>query len=89
MPYIAPSDRDRLRPVLDEFSKALKERKMTAGELNYLVTAMCIHFMSSRGENYAVHNEVVGVLECARQEYCRRWVSPYEDAKLRENGDLP
>ncbi len=38
--------------------------------------------------NYSKANELVGVLECVKQEFYRRQVVPYEEEKIRENGDL-
>ena len=38
--------------------------------------------------NYSKANELVGVLECVKQEFYRRQVVPYEEEKIGENGDL-
>jgi hypothetical protein len=37
---------------------------------------------------YAEINEVVGVLECCKLELYRRLAAPYEDTKIKENGDV-
>ena len=65
-------------------------RPATAGELNYCITRImnyylgCNHFQPS----YVAYNEVMGVLECVKQEFYRRMVAPYEDKKCEENGDV-
>ncbi len=80
MPYIRQSDRVEIlsgaRPA------------QTAGELNFQLTAVARAYLGARGESYAVFNEVVGALECAKLELYRRMVAPYEDHKMAENGDV-
>ena len=57
------------------------------GVLNYIITRLC-HWWLGDSPNYEKFNEVIGVLECAKQELYRRKVSPYEDEKINENGDV-
>ena len=59
-----------------------------AGELNFFISHMCKQYVQLHGKNYGVLNEVIGVLECAKLEVYRRVVAPYEDIKIRENGDI-
>jgi hypothetical protein len=33
-------------------------------------------------------NEIVGALECCKQEFIRRKLNPYEDKKIKENSDV-
>jgi len=80
MPYIKRRDRERLS---EEDSQPFN-----SGELNYLITRMIHDYIEARGVSYGALNEVIGVLECAKQEFYRRIVSPYEDIKMRENGDV-
>lgn len=77
MPYI--EQKDRLGPTM------IAE---TPGELNYLITTLINEYVSTKGKNYAILNEVVGVLECAKLELYRRVAAPYEDAKCDMNGDV-
>lgn len=59
------------------------------GELNYLITRLCLRYMHERGgPSYALLNEIVGVLESAKLEFYRRAVAPYESAKAQANGDV-
>jgi hypothetical protein len=80
MPYIHPRDRERL-----DFDH--EPDPLTAGELNYCITKLCLRFVS-HGVNYRQINEVVGVLECCKLEFYRRLAAPYEDTKINENGDV-
>lgn len=80
MPYIDGTKR-----------KALADKIMcmnVAGELNYLVTQLCQEYLELHGEKYQTYNDIVGALECAKIELYRRKTAPYEDVKIKENGDV-
>lgn len=76
MPYITQEDRDFLY-----FPK-------NAGELNFLLTTICDEYIQTNGARYQSMNDVIGALEGCKLEFYRRIVSPYEDIKLSENGDV-
>ena len=40
------------------------------------------------GNSYATINDIIGALEGAKMEFYRRVVAPYEDEKIKENGDV-
>ena len=82
MPYI---DSDH-RPVLDAAIKSVPEN-LTAGELNYVITRIIDKQLHFHGLSYTVMNWIVGVLECAKLELYRRMLAPYEDEKIKQNGD--
>lgn len=81
MPYVKKSDRPRLD------GGGAPE---TPGELNYLVTRLVDGYLGRKGVSYAILNEAIGVLECAKLELYRRVVAGYEDRKIAdpENGDV-
>ncbi len=79
MPYIHQKERD----ILDAFS----DGATTPGELNYLLTMTCLSYLKGR-EGYRFYNDVIGALECCKLEMYRRAVAPYEDQKIKENGDV-
>lgn len=69
----------------------------TVGQLNYLITSICLAY--ARGINkeaevfpevitYSLGNDIIGALECAKQEFYRRQLAPYEDRKALDNGDI-
>lgn len=60
----------------------------TAGELNYLFTIICHRYWKENGQNYQAFNDILGALEGCKLELYRRDIAPYEDIKIRENGDL-
>lgn len=79
MPYIPPED----RKVLDS-----GERKpATVGELNYVITRQVIDYLDGQ-ISYDTINAVVGCLESVKVEMNRRFTAPYEDSKVRQNGDV-
>ena len=85
MPYIKAIDRDRIDYVVDA-TKLIGVK--TPGELNYLITQLCITYIKDNGKSYQYINDVVGALEGAKLEFYRRLAAPYEDSKIKENGDV-
>lgn len=81
MPYITNERRLELDCRVDEWPE-------NAGELNYLVSTACDQFIYANGLNYTNINTLIGVLECAKMELYRRVAAPYEDEKIKENGDV-
>jgi hypothetical protein len=80
MPYITEERRKAIN--LGEFPQ-------TAGELNYTITDLVdAYIQHHQGLTYSVVNEVIGALECAKLELYRRVAAPYEDEKIKQNGDV-
>lgn len=59
----------------------------TSGELNYAITRLVQTYLG-RAPKYDDFNSVIGALESAKLELYRRMISPYEDKKIIENGDV-
>jgi hypothetical protein len=87
MPYIKQEDRQKLDPLLEEITQILAQTMPMPGQLNYVITRICHAYLGVKPD-YALFNDVMGVLNCATHELYRRKVSPYEDKKIEENGDL-
>jgi len=79
MPYI--TEEARQSPHM------LQYEPDTAGELNFLITTF-IRDYYNRSPSYQSVNDVVGALEGAKLEFYRRIAAPYEDIKIKENGDV-
>ncbi len=60
----------------------------TPGDLNYEFTQLMLDYVKKEGRSYATINAVIGALECAKAEFYRRLVVPYESSKIVENGDV-
>lgn len=80
MPYLPTVTRDKL-----DSAEIYPE---TAGDLNYQIHKVIEKYVRDAGESYATYNEIVGALECIKLEVYRRAVAPYEDQKIRDNGDI-
>lgn len=59
-----------------------------AGELNYAITTLLHTYLTQHGLSYKVLNEIAGALSCADKEFYRRITIPYENKKIKENGDV-
>lgn len=78
-------------PYIEQTRKAnidALDKPLTAGELNYLITSMCINYLFTKGKSYQTINDIVGALEGCKLEFYRRVAAPYEDLKIKENGDV-
>lgn len=87
MPYIKKEQRKIVDTKIKELASAIKEagKQDRAGVLNYTVSCLINSLYELR---YSEVNEAVGALECIKQEYYRRLAAPYEDLKIKENGDV-
>jgi hypothetical protein len=77
MPYVTKERRKELLTVLPD----------GPGDLNYLISDMLYEYWLGH-KNYRGINDIIGALECAKIEFYRRIVAEYEDAKIKENGDV-
>ena len=76
MPYISPEARESARPDSSD-----------VGGLTYLFYKLCLDALPE-SPRYRDMHAVIGALEAAKLEFYRRQVAPYEDVKIRENGDV-
>jgi hypothetical protein len=59
----------------------------TAGELNYAITMLVKSYLGA-SPNYQRFNDALGALEGCKLELYRRKVAPYEEEKIKVNGDV-
>lgn len=78
MPYIKQADRE---DITEGFAPG------DAGELNYVLSRVIWEYYQN-GKRYQQINDVLGALEGAKLEFYRRVVAPYEDEKIKDNGDV-
>jgi len=86
MPYITLENRKKFKAVQLPFKLCADLNKLSAGDLNYLITWIIDRQIDDA--NYARYNEIIGALECCKQELYRRMIAPYEDKKKKENGEV-
>jgi hypothetical protein len=87
MPYIKTEKRKLYDNDIENIVSTLKEQPLMEqdGDLNYIVTSIIKRLYAPRYFNY---NRAIGVLESIKAEFYRRAVAPYEDLKIKENGDV-
>lgn len=89
MPYILQRERDRLDGSIRDLFEGFEElpNDELSGKLNYIISKL-IKLLLKDKLCYARANTILGVLEAVKQEFYRRSVAPYEDKKIKENGDI-
>jgi hypothetical protein len=87
MPYI----KQEQRPELDKYITPLLSHLQSLpveeqdGALNYSMTKI---IKSLYPQKYFHMNRALGVLSAITYELYRRFIGPYEDIKIKENGDV-
>lgn len=82
MPYVKQSKRDLLDVIVDLMQC---ENIDANGDLNYILFAYCKRHITPSYNNY---KNFIGELNCCATEIERRLLAPYEDEKIKENGDV-
>lgn len=89
MPYIKQEDRKRFDCHIDALIKEFDKKPVSPGEFNYVVSRLLWNiWMKESNHNYTTANNLIGALECIKEEFYRRWIAPYEEDKIKENGDV-
>ena len=89
MPYIDKEARDKFEEDLNYLSQNI----LSVGDMNYCISTLISNFLEDIDKvegkvGYYHYNQLIGVLECAKLELYRRLVTPYEDIKITDNGDV-
>jgi len=95
MPYIADASRPEYQNAIEFLVSHLRTKRDAGinvnGDMNYIITALIISLYAEEGfKNYESLSNGVKALECAKLEFYRRYVAPYEDTKIADpkNGDV-
>ncbi len=83
MPYIQQDSRAIFDAEIDNLYAPTNP-----GDLNYIITQICLKYLKERGTNYQRINDVVGCLDCAKMEFYAKLARPYEEEKIKLNGGL-
>ena len=81
MPYITQEQRANLQ-------KYVRPYLADVGELNYFITQLLLDYIRNNKISYQKCNDIIGVLECCKQEFYRRKIIEYENTKMKDNGDV-
>ena len=86
MPYIKKDAREKWERIINDTIFLLKDLPTDTvdGELNYFITSLILNTYNKR---YFDYNRAMGMLECCKQELYRHIIGPYEDIKIKENGN--
>jgi hypothetical protein len=84
MPYIKKIARKMIDEIVDDAHFSIAAN----GTLNYFLTKLMLVRRKQEGESYTFYKNYLGELEMAQAEIYRRYVAPYEDIKMKENGDV-
>jgi hypothetical protein len=79
MPYIMKKLRPRVR---------VGGIPRDVGELNFAITVLLNSYLLGQSLSYGTINDILGAVEGAKQEFYRRIAIPYEDLKIKQNGDV-
>ena len=84
MPYILKIARKIIDEIVDDAHFSIGAN----GTLNYFLVKLMLVRRKQVGESYAFYKNYLGELEMAKLEIYRRYVAPYEEKKMKENGDV-
>jgi hypothetical protein len=84
MPYIRP---DR-RAAFDQALETLAREVQNEGELNYCIYKLSCMLIQRIGESYDNLSLCSSAMEHAKLEWYRKKLVPYEEDKIRQNGDI-
>lgn len=92
MPYIKYEDKEKFflpdQSRMIETGEVFYDDIKNPGELNYILTVICKKYFENNGGRYQQINDIIGALEGCKLEFYRRLAGPYEDTKIKENGDV-
>lgn len=91
MPYIQRKDRldidARIDSLINQCMTIKNFGDNRGGILNYIITRLAIAFMGKI--SYKNLSLMKSAMSDAADEWYRRMMAPYEDEKIKQNGDIP
>jgi len=87
MPYIKQEDREKFENSLNLLKKDICSDD-SKGELTYILYSISLDWIKKKGKSYTSISSGISSLTDAAEELRRRELNPYEDVKLKENGDI-
>lgn len=88
MPYIKKHRREKLDHYIEDLAEQLTFLDNNKGDLNYTISRLVALHLKDVGKSYDSLSDITGVLNDVKTEFERRVVSPYENQKILENGDV-
>ena len=84
MPYIKKHRKLGIEQQLEQVGPSLEVK----GELTYAIFKLGIEYMKYHAENYQNLSDCISAMNDSAAEFRRRFLNPYEDKKIKENGDI-
>lgn len=84
MPYI----KSELKTKFDSNLIKISEAIFNSGELCYCIYKLLILYLNKNEKNFSNLSQILSSIECAKLEFYRKEIAPYEDKKIIENGDV-
>jgi len=97
MPYIKQDKRLLFDSFIKELTLQLLEihrfidSRQLGGNLNYIISKIIFGLCDKNKGcelSYVLINDIIGALENCKLEFTRRITIPYEDTKIKDNGDI-
>ena len=87
MPYINQEERKKMIDEIRDLAYTIGESPHP-GQVNFAISKLLYYlYFHNKSISYKNINEVIGILECTKQELYRR-LAFYEDDKCEVNGDV-
>lgn len=96
MPYIKPESRrivtsdyysEKEGGPTSELHMSIADT-CTKGDLNYCISRLLYSYVGIKKPNYQNISDAISAATDAAEEFRRRVMNPYEDKKIKENGDI-
>ena len=92
IPYIHPDLRPLVDKTIDALTRAIDKVSVDnrEGLMTYVIYKLLVdtYAYADAVPKWQKRSEAIKVLECAKLEYYVRKMTPYETAKIAENGDV-
>lgn len=87
MPYITPARRAEFDSAIEVLLHRMNWKQARDGDVNYILTRLIAGYYKA-DQGYERMARGLACFEAAKLEYSRRVMAPYEDLKMKENGDV-
>lgn len=85
MPYITDEEKEKFMSQIAGLVDLIRSK----GDLNFVISEITGQLILRDGASYTITSNWIGGVRDADRELTRRLLNPYEDIKIRENGDVP
>jgi len=84
MPYIKITDREKFEDSINKIVECITN----PGDLNYIIYTILVRTVKKIGLSYRLGSALIAELECCKMEFYMKILTPYENRKCKDNGDV-